>query len=130
MNRQYSISETRVIRNRIRRQRQLRRRMLIAGYIMTATLFLMIFTLNGMLSDAHEADRPEIFKYYRSEIILPGDTVENAAEHFLTAGERGLIDDACEYCAEIRFINHLSAGEQPLAGTSLIIPYYSTEFNG
>ena len=130
MNRRDRISEARIIRNRMRRQKQLRRRVMISGYILTAVLFLMIFTLNGMLSDAHEADRKEVFKYYRSEIILPGVTVENAAESFLTAGERELISDTADYCEEIRFINHLAGGEEPLAGTRMIIPYYSTEFNG
>ena len=128
MNRQDRISEERIARNRKRRTRQLRRRALIGGYLLTAMLFVLIFALNGMLSDAHEDSRPQVYKYYRSETVLPADRVENMADHFLTAEEKGLISDATAYCAEIRAINHLSDGEQPLAGTTIVIPYYSTAF--
>ncbi len=116
----------RAARNRQRRNRQLRRRLTVGILSLSAMLSIFIFAFAGTRSDAQSA--PQLYKYYRSVIVLPSDTVETMASVKLTDTERIGISDAESYASEIRSINHLSFGEQPLAGTSLIIPYYSLSY--
>ena len=116
----------RAARNRQRRNRQLRRRLTVGIISLSAMLSMFIFAFAGTRSGAQSA--PQLYKYYRSVIVLPSDTVETMASVKLTDAERIGIRDAVSYASEIRSINHLSAQEQPLAGTTLIIPYYSLSY--
>ena len=120
--------EMRIRRNRERRNRQLRRHiaMLVAaaGFILSLT----VFGLNAVSSNASDDDAPVVYKYYRSVAVLPSDTVQGYAEACLSVHPAGVDTDIERLSAEIRSINHLEEDETPLAGTRLIVPYYSYEF--
>ncbi|MCR4763643.1 MAG: hypothetical protein K5696_08940 [Lachnospiraceae bacterium] len=119
--------EDRILKNRLRRNRELKRRLTNGIAALSAMLFILLFGLSSAMTSAKEAGVPTGVKYYRCITVLPRDTVENAASNYLTADERQGIEDREAYAAEIRAINHLSPDEQPLAGTKLIIPYYAEE---
>ncbi len=128
MNDMNTAYEIRIRKNRERRNRQLRRH--IAMLVAAAGLLLSItvFGLNAVSSNASDDDAPMIYKYYRSVAVLPTDTVHGYAEASLE-GYSGCVDTDIErLSAEIRSINHLEEDEIPLAGTQLIVPYYSYEF--
>ena len=128
MNGMYTEYEIRIKRNREKRNRQLRRHiaMLVAacGFILSLT----VFGLNAVSSNASDDDAPMVYKYYRSVAVLPSDTVQGFAEAGLCGASTDVDADIVRLSAEIRSINHLEEDELPLAGTRLVVPYYSYEF--
>ncbi len=116
--------EVRARRNRMRRIRQLRRRLTAGAALLSAVLFVLVFIMTGTMSDAREETGEVLCKCYRSVVILPGDRVDTLGRTYLTDRERLPITDDAAYAAEIRSINHLTDAEEPLAGDCLIIPYY------
>ncbi|MCR5674393.1 MAG: hypothetical protein K6G16_01660 [Lachnospiraceae bacterium] len=125
--------EVRIRRNRARRNRELKRHLTAGILTLTAFLFVLVFGLNTTMSDAREAGEATVYKYYRSVAVLPHDTVEGFAAAVTTGcTDTGMTDAGIDVCAlsdEIRSINHLTDGEEPLAGTMMIVPYFSTEFS-
>ncbi len=114
--------ERRIYLNRIRRKRQLRRRMIIAGIILC---LLMIFGVPGtvFLSRASAEEPAVSYKYYTSILVYPGDTLNSIAGTYADSHYKSL--DA--YIEEVRMTNHLP-DDDIRAGEYLVVPYYSSDY--
>ena len=116
--------ELKIRRNHIRRQRQLRRRIVIAvaAFIIVACSSL---GLTSILSKAAETPDEYKTKTYTS-VMMPfgSDLYELAAEYI----DRDYYDSVEDYVNEVRFINHLDEDERVQAGYYVIMPKYTDEF--
>lgn len=85
---------------------------------------MIVFGVCGMSTSAHSIyDHPE-YKYFMSYELEHGDSLwsiakTNMDDHYVS------IDD---YIEEICIINSITVDSQLIAGTNIIIPYYSQEF--
>ena len=115
------LRELRKRRNRIRRARQLRRRVVIA----IATFILIIASTLGITSIRSKAQsiNEEIkVKQYTSVMIPYGSNLSTLADEYIDSEYYDSIED---YINEIKFINHLS-DDTIQAGNYIILPYYNT----
>ena len=120
--------EVRIRRNRERRNRELRRHLAMIAVSAGLALSVTVFALGSTRSDASDSAPCGPYKYYRSIAVLPDDTIESLAQKSLQSrGDAFDEADSDRSAYEIRFINHLDENEVPLAGTTIIIPYYSNE---
>ncbi len=116
-------SERRIQRNRIRRQRELRKNILLST-LMICFAVSLFFSVGSFLSNAKAQDTEISYKYYASIPIEKGDTLWSIAQEHM-----GNHYDSVEaYIEELCRINSLDADESILVGEYLIVPYYSTEF--
>ena len=120
MRRELMNAEERIRRNRIRRQRQLRRRLALF-----AAVVLLALSMAGgsFIVRAEDASSDIAYKYYTSIRIEKGDTLWSIAaeygdEHF---------ESGQDFLHEVIQINHLLDFDIR-QGDYLIIPYYSSEF--
>lgn len=108
---------------KIRRQRELRRK-----YILAATSFILIlvfaFTFKSFTAKAVE-ETDVTYKYFKSFEIGNGDTLWNIAEEHI---DYSYYDDINEYIEEVVSINHL-ADNTIKYGQCIIIPYFSNEYH-
>lgn len=109
-------SERRIRRNRIRRQRQLRRRMALAA----AGFLTLCVLVCGVTARAQGSSSAGEKKYFTSILIMPGDTLSSIA----AAHADGHYDSAADYIREICETNHIQDENAIDAGDYLIIPYY------
>ncbi len=113
-----NLSKRRYI-NRRRRQMIFRRTAMIAAIIIST---ITLIGASRIITHAESSNEPHYYKYYTSVIVMPGDTLPSIAEAY---GDN--YDSLEAHVSEIMFSNHLS---DPVVypGTSLIVPYYSSEF--
>ena len=102
--------------NKLRRQKQVRRNRNIL--IVMAMLFVSFST------EANDKEHPAFYKYYKSIEITSGDTLWSIANANFDPIHYNSADD---YVAEIKRMNSLFSDEI-VAGSYLIVPYYSSEF--
>ncbi len=106
-----------------RRKRQQR----IKGICSIFTLIIsimIVFGVCGMSTSAHSIyDHPE-YKYFKSYELERGDSLWTIAEAHMDEH----YDSIEDYIDEICIINSIRVDSQLIAGTNLIIPYYSQEF--
>lgn len=116
------MSERRIRNNKIRRQRELRRHLLISIFTlcMTVTLALGIFSIQTSAKDSSEAIE---IKYYTSITVSDGDTLWSLASEY----KGNHYESSSAYIEEVMNINALT-NETIYTGQHLIIPYYSAEF--
>ena len=120
-----SKSEIRIYRNKLRRQRIVRRQKLALALIAAVIVFMFSFLVSTLMLDAQDNTYTPEFKYYKEVTVHAGDTMWDIAcenisyEHY---------KDVNAYISEVCSINHLAQDSTILAGESLIVPYYSTEF--
>ena len=116
-------SERRIRNNKIRRQRQLRRNLLMG----TVTLVLILmFTISG-LSVGFKTQAKEsvvLYKYYANIEVKYGENLWDIADTYFCEEKYKNYE---HYIAEVMHINGLYNTEVS-AGSYLIIPYYSEEF--
>ena len=96
-------------------------------FLIAACLMVMICSLcfSTFLVSAH-ADRgeaPGSFKYYKSIVIQPGDTLWEIAEEYKTSD----CDSTEEYVEVLKEMNSLDT-DTIHSGQNLMIAYNSTEF--
>ena len=103
-----------------RRRQLIFRRICLISAIVISTLTLIAAA--GILSHAQDNDEDHYYKYYTSITVMPGDTLYSIAASY---GEN--YEDIEAHVMEIAGINHL-CDDTIYAGSSLIVPYYSTEF--
>lgn len=120
-------SDVRRLRNKRKRERQLKRNLTIGT---TACLLIVALsvTLGSILVQAKTSDTAPIYKYYTSMEVQQGETLWSIATENMALSS-GYYHDAKDYIEEITLINHL-ADEKIVAGQFLIIPYYSTQYRG
>ena len=115
--------ERRIRNNKIRRQRQLRRNILMG----TVTLVLTVMFFFGSASIGLKSQAKEsvvLYKYYTNIEVRYGETLWDIADTYF-CGDKYKNHE--HYIAEVMQINGLY-NEEVSAGTYLIVPYYSEEF--
>lgn len=118
-------SERRILKNRIRRQREMRKNLLI--FVMTLCLIVTgSFTLSAFRSNAKDDSVETSYKYYKSIVVADNDTLWSIAEKYM---DRDHYDSIMEYIEEVKDMNSLQ-DETINYGEYLVIPYYSNEFIG
>lgn len=116
------MSERRIRNNRRRRQRELRRHIIIS--VLTLCLALTFaFCITSINTKAKDSSEAVEIKYYTSITVSAGDSLwslasEHMGNHYASASD---------YIDEVMNMNALS-DETIYAGQHLIIPYYSTEY--
>lgn len=113
--------EDRIVKNRRRRTRQLRRH--IAIFIITSLLIVFsAITLSTFISKASESE-DTLFKYYKTIEISKGETLWDLAVKYASEHD----EDYTTYIEEVMNMNHLES-DLIVSGDIILIPYYSTEF--
>lgn len=118
-------SERRIQKNRIRRQREIKKDFLI--FIMTICLIATCtISMNGFLSNAKGDSTDDSYKYYKSIIVANDDTLWSIAEKYMDKEHYDSIND---YIAEVKNMNALT-DDVIHYGEYLIIPYYGSRSMG
>lgn len=111
-------SERRILKNKRRRQQELRKNILLA--IMGACLVIILsFGVNSFLSNAKSDSRPAP-EYYKSVTIAKNDTLWSIAEEYMDEEHYNSVKD---YIDEVMRINSLSS-DVIKYGENIIVPYY------
>ena len=109
--------------SRIVRLRRERRRKCLTLAVALFAAFCMILvcaiSYNSISSNANDG-----FKYYTSVIVEAGESLWDIAGDYID----GHYDSRDSYIAEVRSINHLDENGTIIAGQTLIVPYYSSEY--
>ncbi len=114
-------SELRILRNRERRERELRNHMTLLAIVLFAILSVCIFLTASFLTHATSRSEAMEYKYYHNMTVGLNDSLEDVASLYMSADH---YENTDQYIAEVMNINHLEDGEV-LPGTHLIVPYYS-----
>lgn len=113
-------SEQRIYRNRVRRQREMRRHITM---LILSLCFIIIcaVSVSSIQSCAQDDSAHISCKYYTSIAVGVDDTLWSIAERYMDEEHFDTIDD---YITEVKEINSL-ADDQISYGEYLVIPYYS-----
>jgi len=116
-------SEKRIRNNKIRRQRQLRKNIMM--FIITA-VFIVIFSIGGFTTYSKAKDKESVvlYKYYTNIEVQYGESLWDIAENYFCEDKYKNYE---HYISEVMQINSLYS-EEVSAGSYLIVPYYSSEF--
>ena len=115
--------EMRCYRNKMRRERELRRRIVVT--VLTLLIVLgFALSYNVLITQATSEIEDISYKYFTSIEVSSGDTLWTIAEEYSDAEYYDSLD---EYIEEVKNMNHMSS-DTLLAGQFLIVPYYSQEF--
>lgn len=118
-------SERRILKNRIRRQREMKKNFLIL--VMTVCLISACsVVLSGFRSNAKDDTTQAAYKYYKSIVISDQDTLWTIAEENMDAEHYDSISD---YIKEVKNMNSLT-DDNIHYGEHLVIPYYDNVFVG
>lgn len=106
-----------------RRRRQQRIHSLISIGALILGIFI-VFSISGLVTNARSTSDKQEYKYFMNYELERGDSLwsvasENYDEHY---------DSIEDYIEEICIINSISVDTELMAGSSLIIPYFSYEF--
>ncbi len=114
-----TISERRILNNKIRRRRQLRSHMLL-GFATIALICILVISLGSFLSRAESKEKTVFHKYYKSIQIEAGDTLWQLARENMGSQYK----DIPSYVQEVMKMNAMP-DDTLIAGEYIIIPYYS-----
>lgn len=118
-------SERRIMKNRIRRQRELKKNFLIVA--MTICLITLgSVSLSGFRSNAKDDSAAVSYKYYKSIMVSNNDTLWSIAAQYMDDEHYESIND---YINEVKNMNAIT-DDVIQYGEHLIIPYYDSEFVG
>lgn len=115
--------ELRSYRNKKRRERELRRKIVVT--ILTVLIVLgFALSYNVLVTQATSEIEDISYKYFTSIEVASGDTLWTIAQEYSDTENYDSID---EYIEEVKNMNHMSS-DTLMAGQFLIVPYYSQEF--
>lgn len=115
----YSRSELRIMNNKIRRERELVRHIII--FIISIILFFTIlFILGNTKSIASDGAEEVLYKYYTNIKVNPGETLYDIADNYTMEGKL----TSKQFIQEVVYINSLESPDKIVSGTYLIVPYY------
>ncbi len=120
-----SESEIRIQKNKIRRQRIVRRQFILLGLTVALVVFLFILMGTSIRTSAQSDDYEPEFKYYKTVTVHSNETLWNIADENFSSDN---YDNMNSYMGEICKINSISDPDSIKAGEAIIIPYFSTEF--
>ena len=110
---------------KIRRKRQLRKRLILVAIVVSLLILTAAFSFQTMVSHAETDMKDVAFKYYTKIEVKYGDSLWSIAQEYKDSH----YDSTMEYIDELVSINHLSgAGNMVKEGQTLIVPYYSGEY--
>lgn len=115
--------KNRSLRNKKRRTAQLRRRYLFLSSVV-AILFVLSGTFGGFISRAQTPDETTQYKYYTHITVSYGETLWSIADTYMSDEYK----NKETYIKEVVEINNLSDEDSLYAGTTIVVPYYSSEF--
>ena len=116
-------SERRILKNRIRRQREMKKNFLIVA--MTICLIVIgSVSLSGFRSNAKNDSVDVSYKYYKSITVSNDDTLWSIATEYMDDEHYESIND---YINEVKNMNAMT-DDMIQYGEHLIIPYYDSEF--
>ena len=112
-------SERRILKNKIRRQREMKKNFLIL--VMTVCLIVTCsISLSGFRSNAKDESTEVSYKYYKSIAVTGYDTLWSIAEKYI---DEEHYDSITDYIEEVKSMNSLT-NDTIHYGEYLIIPYY------
>ena len=116
-------SERRIRNNRIRRQRQLRRNVLITIF---TVVFILLLSIGGFAigSQAQAKDTVVLYKYYTNVEVSYGETLWDIADKYFCEEKYRNYE---HYISDVMQLNGLY-DEEVTPGSYLMVPYYSSEF--
>ena len=120
-----SESEIRIRKNKIRRQRIVRRQFILLGLSIALVIFLFAFIGTTVMSSAQSDEYEPSFNYYKTVTVHNNETLWSIANSNFSSDN---YDNLSEYMGEICMINAISNPDSLNAGESIVIPYYSAEF--
>lgn len=106
---------------RLRRER--RQKIVKLSFMVAATLCaIMIFAASygAIKSNANTG-----FKYYTKITVETGENLWDIADKYI---DYNIYESKNSYIAEVKRMNHLDDSDDIMAGQTLIVPYYSTEY--
>jgi LysM repeat protein len=115
--------EKRCYRQKIRRQREIRRNIILAC-VTAAVLMIFAFSYYSLTSAASTDTEDIDYKYFTSIQVEAGDTLWSIADEY--ADSKHYASNK-EYIKEVKNMNKMS-NDELIAGQYIIIPYYSYEF--
>lgn len=123
--RYFSESEVRIRNNKIQRRKIVRRQFIMLMAALSVLIFIIMFNIFVFNSDAQSDTYIPEYKYYKSITVNYGDNLWTIANDMYSSDH---YDDMNDYITEVCNINNLADASDIIAGKSLIVPYYSTEF--
>ncbi len=114
----------RSMNKKMRRERQLRRRIVTFCVATSVFIFLALVLSFSFRSDASSSQDHEQYRYYTTVSVVSGDSIASIAENHM---DKLHYRDVDEYICDIAKVNRISTTTSLKAGTNLIIPYYSDE---
>ncbi|MCD7738412.1 MAG: LysM peptidoglycan-binding domain-containing protein [Lachnospiraceae bacterium] len=105
------------------RREQLRRVRLVTTLLSILILFAAVVSANTLIARARDNETPDYHKYYTQVYVASGDSVWKIADTYMS----DCYDSVSELSEEIIAINQLDNDGTIYYGTTLVVPYYSTE---
>ena len=109
---------------RILRLRRERRQKTIRFCVTVIATFCMILVLAASYG-AIKSNANSGFKYYTKVTVKAGESLWDIADEY---SDYDVYESKNSYIAEVKRMNHLEDSEDIMAGQTLIVPYYSTEY--
>lgn len=108
-----------------RRAARMRRRFLGRLLVIVSVCTIFLSAMMGFISSAqgNAEEEPVSYKYYKTIVIEPGDTLWDIAEEYCTDDYASLED----YIDALKEMNHLN-GNTIYAGERIMIAYQDTRF--
>jgi hypothetical protein len=117
-----SKSELRILANKKRRQRIVRRQKMMLALAVTVIAMFIVFWISSLKTEAqNEVFVPEC-KYYKVITVHSGDSIWNIARENFSEDNYSDFDS---YVSEICRINRLDDASSMKAGENLIVPYFA-----
>ncbi|MCD8326196.1 MAG: LysM peptidoglycan-binding domain-containing protein [Lachnospiraceae bacterium] len=105
------------------RKAQLRRVRFITTILSVLILFAVVVSANTLIARAGDNGTPDYHKYYTRVYVTSGDSVWKIADTYMS----DCYDSVSDLTQEIIAINQLDSDGTIYYGTTIIVPYYSTE---
>ena len=109
---------------RILRLRRERRQKTIRFCVTVIATFCMILVLAASYG-AIKSNANSGFKYYTKVTVKAGESLWDIADEYI---DYDVYEIKNSYIAEVKRMNHLEDSDDIMAGQTLIVPYYSTEY--
>lgn len=116
-----SKSELRIIENKKRRMRIVRRQKMALILFVSFIFFVILFLRNSIRLEAQNDDYVPKCKYYKVVTVHAGDNLSQIAGAYF---DRQEYEDIGNFIDEICSINGLSDSNMIKAGENLVVPYY------